>query len=423
MNFRVEVHINRRLHPMASFVNLTDLKHSGSGGKMLRKIYLTLVISLLVFVPAGCSRQSGPALPEPVMQDRPASEIIRIGSVMPETGVIAPYGRTLLDAIELAFDEINSAGGVLGKTLVLINKDNQSKAEETAAAFRELIENEMVVAIIGPAISSHALMGVHVAQEAGIPVISPASFDPAVTLVGDYIFRACFTDPFQGRIMANFTLRELGLSTAAILVEQESRYARSLAECFRECFEAGGGKVVLEEAFSNSEKDFNSLLSKVSAAGPEFIYIPSFYDVAGPILRQARDIGFATRFGGGDGWDFPELFKLAGEAADGGYFTRHYSPEVDSPAVKAFVAAFQARCNKTPDTMAALAYDAAYLLAHAIEEAGSTAGHAIRDALAAISFTGVCGFMTFDENRNPVKDGIIIGIEGQKHVYRATVRP
>jgi branched-chain amino acid transport system substrate-binding protein len=358
------------------------------------------------------------------MGDNTSLEIIKIGSVMPVTGVIAPYGQSSIDAINLAFEEINAAGGVLGgKHLKLINKDNQSTAQETATAFQWLIESEKVVAIIGPVVSSHSLMGAPIAQEAGIPTISTFSGDPAVTLVGDYIFRACYTDPFQGQIMARFVLKELGLTTAAVIVEQESDYARGLAESFKDYFEAGGGTVVWEEEFSNIETDFGSILTRVKDAKPQFIYIPSYYDTVGHILKQAKDMEVNALFGGGDGWDFPELFDLAGDAADGSFFTRHYSPDVDTPEVQAFLAAYQNKYNRIPNTAAALAYDAAYMLAQAVDNAGSLDGQAIRDAMAAIIFTGVSGTITFDENRNPIKDGIVIGIKNQQRVYKATVTP
>ncbi len=382
------------------------------------------LIFIFIFFVAGCGKQDRPVVIVPAAPEGAVPDIVKIGSVMPETGVMAPFGQSSLEAIMLAFEEINAAGGVLGgKHLVLKNADNRSKAEETSEAFRWLLENEEVVAVIGPVTSSHALTGAPLAQQARIPTISPSSFDPAVTLVGDYIFRACFTDPFQGRLMAGFALEKLNVRTAAVMVEQGSRYARGLADCFTEYFEAGGGTIVYEEIFSKSEKDFSPILAGIIASGAEFVYIPSYYDTVAPILRQARDMVVGARFGGGDGWDFPELIQMAGEAAEGGYFTTHYSPDRDAPETRAFVTAYQAKYGKVPDTMAALAYDAACLLARAIDKAGSTDGEAIRDALASITFTGVTGTMVFDENRNPIKEGVVKSIENQKPVYKATVSP
>lgn len=389
---------------------------------MKRKLSFILVIVLIAGLAlSGCGKTTTPTTPT---TPEPTVEFIKIGSVMPVTGAIATFGVSSVEAIELAFKEINAEGGVLGgKQLQLINEDNRSTAEETATAFQKLIEQEKVVAIIGSVASSHSLAGAPIAQDAGIPTISPTSTNPAVTLVGDYIFRACFLDPFQGEMMAKFALNELGLTTAAMIVEQESDYAKGLAQFFKQHFEAGGGTVVLSEAFSNQDKDFTAILTNIKAKNPEFVYIPSYYDTVGPILRQAKDMELNAQFGGGDGWDSADLFDLAGDAANGGFFSNHYSPDIDTPQVKKFLESYMAEYGKVPDALAALAYDAAYLMARAIDAAGSTDGAAIRDALAAINFTGVSGNIVFDENGDPVKTGVIVGIEDQKQVYKATIQP
>ncbi len=390
-------------------------------GKLRLAFVLTLVVTLTM---AGCGKNADIVPTVPDLPDKPAMETIKIGFAMPVTGVYAPYGQSSINAVMLAFEEINDAGGVLGgKHLELIDKDSQSTVEGTAAAFQWLIEKEQVVAIIGSVSSIQTLAGAPIAQEAGIPVISPSSFDPAVTLVGDYIFRACFIDPFQGQIMASFALNELHANTAAIIMEQESEYAKGLAINFGEHFEAGGGIIVDEVAFSNRDTDFTSMLESVKAENPQFIYIPSYYDKAGPILRQARDMGINAYFGGGDGWDSPELLELAGDAADGSFFSNHYSPDTGTPEMINFLVAYQEKYDKMPDTFSALAYDSAYILAEAIQQAGSTDGLAIRDAMAALTFAGVSGGFVFDENRNPIKDGVIIGIENQQQVYKTTVSP
>ncbi|MBS4031149.1 MAG: ABC transporter substrate-binding protein [Clostridiales bacterium] len=389
---------------------------------MKRKMFLVLVIVLIAALAlSGCGKKPDATTPTP---QQPVEEFIKIGSVMPVTGAIATFGVSSVEAIELAFKEINAEGGVLGgKKLKLYNEDNRSTAEETATAFQKLIEQEKVVAIIGSVASSHSLAGAPIAQDAKIPTISPTSTNPAVTLIGDYIFRACFLDPFQGEMMAKFALNELGLTTAAMIVEQESDYAKGLAQFFKQHFEAGGGTVVQTEEFSNQDKDFTAILTNIKAKNPEFVYIPSYYDTVGPILRQAKDMELNAQFGGGDGWDSADLFDLAGDAANGGFFSNHYSPDIDSPEVKKFLASYMAEYGKVPDALAALAYDAAYLMARAIDAAGSTDGTAIRDALAAITFTGVSGNIVFDANGDPVKTGVIVGIENQTQVYKATIQP
>lgn len=386
---------------------------------MKRKLSLVLVFALVLSLAlTGCG--GGTTTPAPA---QPQAQEIKIGSVFPITGQIATFGISSLNAVQLAFEEINAQGGVLGKQLVLFNEDNQSKAEETATAFKKLIDQVGVVAILGSVASSHSLAGAPIAQDAGIPMLSPTSTNPRVTEVGDFIFRACFIDPFQGQVMAQFALEELGATKAAMIVEQESDYAKGLAEFFKEAFTKAGGTMVAEETFSNQDKDFSAILTRVKAAAPDVVFVPSYYDTVGPILKQAADAGLEAVFLGGDGWDSPDLFDLAGDAANGHFFSNHYSPDSGTPEVQAFIAAYQAKFNAVPDALAALAYDAAYLLAQAIREAGSTDGAAIRDAMAAINFTGVSGNVTFDAKRNPIKSAVIIGIENGQQVYRTTVNP
>lgn len=385
---------------------------------MKRKLSLVLVIALVVSLAlTGCGGGGGSTTPAP------AAEILKIGSVFPTTGGIATFGQSSVKAVELAFEEINADGGVLGKQLKLFNEDNQSKTEETATAFQKLITQEEVVAILGSVASSHSLAGAPIAQAAGIPMLSPTSTNPAVTMEGDFIFRACFIDPFQGQVMAQFALQDLGATTAAMIVEQDSDYAKGLAEFFKNAFVAGGGSVVAEEGFNTTDTDFTAILTRVKAAAPDVVFVPSYYNTVGPILRQAAAAEINAVFLGGDGWDSPELFDLAGDAANGNFFSNHYSPDAGTPEVEAFLAAYQAKYNEVPDALAALAYDAAYLLVAAIEQAGSTDGAAIRDALLAINFTGVSGNVTFDANRNPIKSAVIIGIEDGQQVYRTTVNP
>lgn len=385
---------------------------------MKRKISFVLVIALVLSLAlTGCGTRTAPAPQDPLGD-------VKVGSVFPVTGAIATFGQSSLNGVELAFEEINNAGGVLGgRKLVLINEDNQSRTEETATAFQKLINQDEVVAILGSVASSHSLAGAPIAQAAGIPMLSPTSTNPRVTEVGDFIFRACFIDPFQGQVMAKFALETLGVTTAAMMVEQDSDYSKGLAAYFKEAFVAGGGTIVAEEGYKSTDVDFSAILTRVKAANPAVVFVPAYYGTVGPILRQAQAAGIDAVFLGGDGWDSPKLFELAGDAANGGFFSNHYSPDAGTPEVAAFLAAYQAKFNAVPDALAALAYDAAHMLAQAINAAGSLEGVAIRDALAAISFTGVTGSVVFDEKRNPVKSAVIIQIIDGKQVYKATVNP
>lgn len=390
---------------------------------MKKRLSLVLVVALVLSLAlTGCGGGKT-TTPEP---PKPAVEYIVVGSVFPTSGGIATFGQSSVEGVELAFKQVNEAGGLLGgKQLKLINEDNQSKAEETPTAFQKLIQQDKVIAILGSVASSHSLAGAPIAQAARIPMISPTSTNPKVTVEGgDFIFRACFIDPFQGLVMAKFASEELGAKTAAMIVENESDYAKGLAEFFKEAFVAAGGTVLLEEFFSEKDTDFTPILTKVKAANPDVVFVPSYYNTVGPIMKQAKEVvGIDATFLGGDGWDSEDLFKLAGDAANGGFFSNHYSPDVDSPQVKDFIAAYQAAYGKTPDALAALAYDAAWLLIEAIKAANSTTGTAIRDSLKGLSFTGVSGNIVFDENRNPIKSAVVIEIKDGKQVYKTTVNP
>lgn len=355
-------------------------------------------------------------------------ETINIGGIFPLTGAIATFGQSSVEAIQLAFEEINAKGGVLGgKQLKLIVEDNRSVQPDSATAAQKLINQDKVVAILGPVASSNSLAAAPIAQEAKIPLLSPTSTNPAVTQVGDFIFRAAFIDPFQGAVMANFALDNLGAKTAAIMTDANSDYSKGLGEVFRQVFESKGGTIVADVSFMSGDTDFNAILTTVRNANPDVVWVPSYYDTAGLILDQAKNnVGFSRDviFLGADGWDSPVLFELAGDAADGFYFSNHYSPDVDSPEVKSFLAAYQAKYNnKMPDALAALAYDAAYMLAAAIEKAGSAEPQAIRDALAEVEIVGVSGQIKLNENRDPVKSAVVIKIENQQQVYYTTVNP
>jgi len=391
----------------------------------MKKGFVVLLALLLAFslVLTACGGKSDSG-----SNEKQEVETINIGGIFPLTGAIATFGQSSVEAIQLAFEEINAKGGVLGgKQLKLIVEDNRSVQPDSATAAQKLINQDKVVAILGPVASSNSLAAAPIAQEAKIPLLSPTSTNPAVTQVGDFIFRAAFIDPFQGAVMANFALDNLGAKTAAIMTDANSDYSKGLGEVFRQVFESKGGTIVADVSFMSGDTDFNAILTTVRNANPDVVWVPSYYDTAGLILDQAKNnVGFSRDviFLGADGWDSPVLFELAGDAADGFYFSNHYSPDVDSPEVKSFLAAYQAKYNnKMPDALAALAYDAAYMLAAAIEKAGSAEPQAIRDALAEVEIVGVSGQIKLNENRDPVKSAVVIKIENQQQVYYTTVNP
>ena len=255
-------------------------------------------------------------------------------------------------------------------------------------------------------------------------MITPASTNPQVTQVGDYIFRICFIDPFQGSVMAKFARNTLKADTAAILWDVKSDYSKGLKQFFEETFKQSGGRVVAQPSYSKGDSDFNAQLNSIKQANPDVIFVPGYYTEVGTIARQARDQGMKQPLLGGDGWDSPELFKSAGNALEGSYFSNHYSAESKDPRVQEFIQGYRSKYNKVPDAMAALGYDAAKILAEAIKKAGSTEGQAVRDAIAQTKdFAGVTGTITLNAERNATKPAVVLQIKGKDFKYLETVQP
>ncbi len=394
----------------------------------MKKKFILLVALLLVasLVLSACTSKE-PAPTNGAEEPGEEAETIKIGGILEMTGNIASFGQSSRNGIVLAFEEINAAGGVLGKQIEFVLEDNKSIQVESATAAQKLIQQNGVAAILGAVASSNTLAAAPIAQDAKIPLISPSSTNPAVTEVGDYIFRSCFIDPFQGEVMSKFAIESLGAKTAAIMTDNNSDYSIGLTEVFKEAFTAAGGTIVSEVAYVSGDTDFNSILTSVKNASPEVVFIPGYYDSVGLILDQAKNnVGFSEDivFLGTDGWDSPTLFELAGASADGTYFSNHYSPDADSAIVKDFIEAYKAMYNgAVPDALAATAYDAAYMIAAAIESAGSTDAAALRDAIAAVELEGVSGNIKLNEKRDPVKSAVVIKIEGGAQTYYSTVEP
>ncbi|MDI6870063.1 MAG: ABC transporter substrate-binding protein [Bacillota bacterium] len=342
-----------------------------------------------------------------------AEKVVKVGVVYEQTGNVATFGQSAVNATKMAAEEINAKGGIKGVGRIeLVIEDNKSDAAESANAYNKLIFKDKVVGILGPVTSTNTLAAGPIAQQAGIPVITPTSTNPRVTQVGDYIFRACFIDPFQGRVMAVFAAKELKFKRVAVMPEVTSDYAMGLCQFFKENFEKLGGKVVAEEKFSTGDQDFSAQLTKIKATNPDAIYVGSYYNDVALISRQARQLGINVPLIGGDGFDSPKLFEIGKEAVVGHYFTNHYSPDDQDPVTQKFVKAYKAKYGQTPDALAALGYDAANLLFDAIRRAGKADPKAIRDALAKTKgFKGVSGSITFDENRNPVKAAVILQVQ------------
>ncbi|HXF09449.1 MAG TPA: ABC transporter substrate-binding protein [Desulfuromonadaceae bacterium] len=373
-----------------------------------------LALTLLSLVIIGCKKAS----------DQTQADTIKVGEFASMTGSEATFGQSSHKGTQMAIDDLNAAGGVLGKKFDLIMEDDQSQAGQPATVVRKLISRDHVVAVLGEVASSKSLEAAPICQENKIPMISPASTNPKVTETGDYVFRVCFIDPFQGTVMANFALKTLKLKSVAVLTDVKSDYSLGLAKFFKEGFTSGGGKIIAEQNYSGGDKDFNAELTAIKAANPDGIFVPGYYTEVGLIARQARQLGLNVPLFGGDGWESSSLVPIGGQALEGNYFSTHYSPEDTSPAVQNFVKAFKAKYNETPDAMAALGYDSAMILADAIKRAGATDGDKVRDALAATKdFQGVTGKITIDPNRNASKPAVILTIKDGQFKYVQTIAP
>jgi branched-chain amino acid transport system substrate-binding protein len=354
-----------------------------------------------------------------------ASNEILIGEYGALTGPIASFGQSTHKGIELAIEEINAGGGVLGRKIRLITEDDQGKPEEALTAVTKLISKDRVSALLGEFASSNSLAAAPFAQQSRIPMLSHGSTNPKVTQVGDYIFRACFIDPFQGQVMAKFARGSLKLGRVAILRDVESDYSVGLADYFTESFTAAGGVITADESYSAGDKDFNAQLTSLRATNPEAIFIPGYYTEVGLIARQARRLGFAGALLGGDGWDSEKLWEIGGDALHNSFFSNHYSVDNPAPEIRAFVEKFKARHNgETPDALAALGYDAARVMADAIRRAGSDKPSAIRDALAQTKgFAGITGTITLNAQRDAVKSAVVLEVKDGKFLYKETVDP
>ena len=355
---------------------------------------------------------------------RAAEEPIRIGEYASITGKEASLGQSSHNGTMMAIDDLNAAGGVLGRPLLLITEDTQSKPGESATAAKKLISRDKVVALLGEVASSRSLEAAPVAQLAKVPMISPASTNPKVTETGNYIFRTCFIDPFQGPVMAKFAKEKLRAQRVALMVSNSSAYSIGLAKFFREAFTANGGTIVLEQKYAEGDKDFKAQLTAIKAAGVDAVFNPGYYNEGALIVLQARDLGLTLPIFGADSWEAEALIELGGKAIEGAYLCSHYSPADPSPRVQNFVQAYKKRFGTTPDSNASLGYDSVLVLVDAIKRAGSTDRAKIRDALAATkNFAAVTGNITIDAQRNASKNAVIIQVRNGKFEFVQSMTP
>jgi branched-chain amino acid transport system substrate-binding protein len=379
---------------------------------------------------ASCAGLNGFACKKPGQAEQRASgssagsNAITIGHYASMTGATAHFGQDTDKAARLAIEQLNAQGGVLGKQLELVTLDTRGDSAEAANAVTRLIDVEKVHAIIGEVASSLSLAGGRIAQRRSIPMVSPSSTNPKVTEVGDYIFRVCYIDPFQGKVMATFARDNLKFGKVALLKDVKNDYSIGLADSFRSAFEAAGGQIVVEQSYSAGDTDFSAQLTAIKGSGAQAIYVPGYYSEVGAIARTAERLGLKVPLMGGDGWDAPDLFKIGGSALNGSYFSNHFATDTATPRAQRFVADFKAKFGQEPTGLAALGYDAVLVLADAMKRAGSTDPRALRDALAATkNFEAVTGSITIDKDRNPQKSSVVLEIEDGKAKFVALVAP
>ena len=352
------------------------------------------------------------------------SSTIKVGGVAPLSGGVAVYGVECKNGIDLAIEEINAAGGINGKTLEFICEDDEGDPAKSVNAYKKLVTNDGVEYVIGSLTSGCTIALTNLAQNQKILQIAPAATAPAITDAGNFIFRKCFIDPFQGRVGGKFAADNLGCKKAAILYDIGNDYSVGLMENFEKEFKAQGGSVVAKESYGTGDKDFNAQLTKIKAANPDVVYLPDYYGTVALIAKQLRAQGINTPIVGADGWD--GLTENAGDEVLNGYYSNHYAEDSTSPAVQKFVKAFQKKYNKAPNSFAALGYDSVYMLKDAMLKAGTTKdSEKIRAAYESTNGDYVTGHITFDAKRNPVKSAVMIKLvkkDGKlAAAYEATV--
>jgi branched-chain amino acid transport system substrate-binding protein len=376
---------------------------------------------------SGCGDRSKPAADGGASAPAPAAgsgNTILIGHFGSMTGSEATFGQSTDNGVRLAVKEANAAGGINGKQIELKTYDDQGKSQEAGTAVTRLITSDKVVAVLGEVASSLSLAGGRVAQQYGVPMISPSSTNPQVTQIGDMVFRVCFLDPFQGWVEAKFARESLKAGKAAILYDQGQAYSKGLKDYFKKEFEGMGGTITTEQAFTGGDQDFSAQLTTIRQTNPDVIFVPGYYTDAGNIAIQVRKLGIKVPLLGGDGWDSTQLAAIGKDAIEGSYYSNHYSFQEDRPEVKNFVEKYKVDYGVIPDGLAALGYDAARLLFDAMKRSASLDGKTLAASIAATKgFAGVTGIITMDANRDAHKSAVIVQMKGGVPVYVTTIAP
>ncbi|MGE0764196.1 MAG: ABC transporter substrate-binding protein [Bdellovibrionales bacterium] len=379
-----------------------------------------VLIAALLALNLGCTKKTD-------SQNSGASDSgnkIMVGEVGSFTGDTAAFGIATHRGVELATKELNEAGGLLGKQVEIVKYDNQGKEEEAATATNRLVTQHKVAAVLGEVASKRSKAMAPIAQSNKVPMISPSSTNPEVTMIGDYIFRVCFIDPFQGEVMARFAWDHLKVKKVAVLRDVGEDYSVGLADAFIETFKKLGGEIVLDISYTNKDMDFKAQLTSIRGKKPEAIFVPGYYTQVGLIARQAKELGLKVPLLGGDGWDAPELLKIGGKAMEGNYFSNHYSQDDKSEVVQNFIKRYKEAYGEVPNGLAAQGYDSALVLFDSIKRAGTIESKALRDAIAKTKdFQGVTGKISIDEKRNASKPAVVLKVEGGTFKFVTSINP
>jgi len=378
---------------------------------MKKAIKVLSVLALVLIMFTGCAKKD--------------ADSIKIGGIFPLSGPVAVYGVEAKNGIELAIEEINAAGGINGKNVVLISEDDEGNPEKTVNAFKKLTTKDKVTMIIGSLTSGCTAAITTLAQNQKVLLIAPAATMESITDAGNFIFRACFIDPFQGTVGGKFSAETLKAKKAAVLYDVANDYSIGLYENFKKAFLASGGIMAAEESYTTNDMDFNAQITKIKNANPDVVYLPDYYATVALISKQLRAQGVNAAIVGADGWG--GIVDNAGDEILNGFYSDHYAADSTDPKVVSFVNSYKNKYNSTPVSFAALGYDSMYIIKDAIVNAGSTDASAVRDAVEKTNGAYVTGKLTFDAKRNPVKSAVMMEIvkaEGKlTPVYRATVNP
>lgn len=391
---------------------------------MIRK---TILFSLLITATFACNKAATESEGAAKPTGEPAgvtADSVLIGEYGSLTGPEATFGQSTHNGVMLAVEEMNAAGGIKGKKILVKTYDDQGKTQEAGTAVTRLITDDKVIALIGEVASSLSIAGGRVAQQYSVPMISPSSTNAQVTTIGDMVSRVCFVDSFQGFAAAKFAKENLKITKVAALYDQGQAYSKGLKDDFKKAFTAMGGVVPTEQAYTGGDQDFSAQLTSIRETKPDAIYVPGYYTDVGNIALQARKLGIKVPLLGGDGWDSSKLAEIGGQAIEGSYYTNHYSHEQNRPEVQTFVATYKTKYGQVPDGLAALGYDAAKLLFNAMGRAASWDGKTLAAAIADTKdFPGVTGVITIDSQRNAQKPAVVVQMKNGNPTYVATIEP